>query len=185
MWPEHPFVLPNVPLDVTLTERQTNTLATAITQCQSQLRCWLQWHAGAGTNCSANNKTAKIIKSMLKPKTRSRKPLEIYSKLYFKTPIQPHITNGMMIADITKKTKELYKNESAEITEEIHKIYLEEKKHEHGGWDKAIQPDAGDIDNTGPKIENGEDVMWKISVNWVRSCTNLLKGGAHEETQRS
>ena len=154
MWPEHPLVLPNVSLDATLTEEQTNTLATAITQRQSQLRRWLQWHAGAGTNRSANNKTAKIIKNMLKPKTRSRKPLEIYSKLYFKTRIQPHITSGMTIADITKKTQELYENESAEIKEEIRKIYLEEKKREKN---RATKSDAGDIDSTGSEIENGED----------------------------
>ena len=157
MWLEHPLALPNVLLDVTLTKGQTNTLATAITQCQSQLRRWLQWHVGAGTNHSTNNKTGKIIKSMLKLKTHSRKPLEIYSKLYFKTCIQPHITNGMTIADITKKTKELYENESAKIKEEIHKIYLEEKKCEHEGWDKATQSDAGDIDDTGPEIKSGED----------------------------
>ena len=93
------------------------------------------------------------MNNLLKPKTCARKPCEIYSKIYFKPRIQPHIKSRMSIADVTKKIWELYENKSAEIKEEILQIYEKEKKRE---GDSDCQSQTEDIEDPECTIIGGE-----------------------------
>ena len=127
-WPERLSTLPGIPDDSALTDGQKETLATAVLKRQKQLRAWMHWHAGAGQNRSANSKTATIVNDLLKPKTRTKKLWEIYSNLYYSTRIQPAIEVGTPIADVNKKIREMYENESPEIQEEVVRISEQQKK---------------------------------------------------------
>jgi hypothetical protein len=128
-WPERSILLPDLPEDAALTAEQKNNITEAVLQRQEQLRRWMHWHAGAGQNRAANNKTVKIINELLRPKTRTKKPWEVYSNMFFKTRIQPEIgTSGMLIADINKKIQEMFENESSDIREQVHKVSKMQKR---------------------------------------------------------
>lgn len=143
--------------EAALAEDHTKILATAISHRQSQLRRWLQWHAGAGANRAVNNKTVKVINDLLKPKTHAKKLWEIYSKVYYKTHIQPHIESGMAIANVTKKIRELYENESPEIKEDVRRISAEHKNVEKKqGGGRTSQSQTGDLDDSECNVDNGE-----------------------------
>lgn len=156
-------MLPNVPADAALSEEQKDSLARAVILRQQQLRRWMHWHAGAGQSRSANNRTAKIISDLLKPKTRAKKPCEVYSKVFFKTRIQPVIGTGMSIVDINKKIREMFENESPEVKEQIHQMTKEQNKYTkrgkssetEGGESKEPDLNAGDVS----QLEKDPDIL--------------------------
>jgi hypothetical protein len=121
-WPERLSALPGVSSDAPLTEDQRNSLATAVTKRQKQIQAWMRWNNGAGDNRAANNKTAKIINDLLKPKTRLKKPWEIYSKKYYTLRVQQEVEAGTPIVDVNKKIRDMFENESPEIQEEIYEL---------------------------------------------------------------
>lgn len=88
----------------------------------------MHWHSGAGDKRSANAKTAKIMKGLLQPKTRSRKPWEVYSKLYYTTRIQPHIEKGMSISEVNETIKEIFADETPEVKAEVQILCDEDQK---------------------------------------------------------
>ncbi|KAF8436058.1 hypothetical protein L210DRAFT_876247, partial [Boletus edulis BED1] len=145
-----------------LTKEQADTLSKAVLTRQQQLRRWMHWHAGAGRNRTVNNKTAKIINDLLKPKTRMKKPWEVYSKIYYKTRIQPQISAGMPIADVNKKIREMFESETAEIRVEVFRLCEEQKQDmrkraaegEEGGTEKATDA-TGEASRRDPDLLQG------------------------------
>ena len=127
-WPEWPLALPGVPTEANLTPEQVKVVSKAVLNYQSQLRRWMHWHAGAGQNRLANNRTSKIIGELLKPKTCTKKPWEVYSKVHYKTRILPELSSGLSIADRSKKICELWENETPEVKEVIDKMCEEQKQ---------------------------------------------------------
>ena len=88
----------------------------------------MHWHAGTGQNSLANNRTLKIIGELLKPKTCTKKPWEVYSKVHYKTRILPKLGFGLSIADHSKKIRELWENKTPEVKEVIYKMCEEQKQ---------------------------------------------------------
>lgn len=157
-WSERSIVLPDLPEDAALTAKQKDDLKKAVNQRQGQLRRWMHWHAGAGQNRSANNKTARIINELLKPKTRTKKPWEIYSRMFFKARIQPEIGTGMSITDISKKIREMFENESHDIKEQIHNITKKQKQGAKCGRSKskgAEGEEEFDFDESDLEVDDG------------------------------
>ncbi|KAI9568075.1 hypothetical protein HD554DRAFT_2039167 [Boletus coccyginus] len=140
-WPEHPLALPDISAEAMLTKDHTKILATALTQ----------W---ACTNRAVNNKTLKVIYNLLKPKTCTKKLWKIYSKVYFKLHIQSYIENGMAIADVTKKIRELYENESPKIKENVHRMSMEHKKGEKIEGKEDLLMHHRNIKECGPAFQH-------------------------------
>ncbi|KAG9316904.1 hypothetical protein JVU11DRAFT_2982 [Chiua virens] len=152
---------------------QGDILAKAIEQCQAQLRRWLQWRSGRYTNRAANNKTMKIINHLVKLKTRTKRPWEIYSKIYYSTCIQPKITSGMAIADVTRKIRKSYENETLEIKEEIWKIMTKNKKvKKKRGKASAKDTKQGDSDSESD-ADNDDDPLSRR--NYIEQCGPALQ----------
>ena len=155
-WSERLTALPGVAEDAVLTPMQQKTLAVAVAARHKQIRAWMHWHAGAGQTRSANNKMVSIIKDLLKPKARAKKLWEIYSRRYYLTRIQPTIKPGTSIADINKKTRELFENETPEIKEEIRMISEQQKRDYNKSGEQKGEPDDSDDDD--------EDIILDPSV---------------------
>ena len=82
----------------------------------------MHWHNGAGDNRAVNNKTMRIMNSLLKSKMRVKKPWEIYSKKYYMSHVRQEVEASMLIIDVTKKIRDIFENESPEIQEEIRQL---------------------------------------------------------------
>lgn len=145
-WPKRLTALPGIPDDAELADQQKETLTVAISKRHKQLRAWMHWHAGARQNRSVNSKTTSVVNALLKPKTRIKKPWEIYSKHYFSLRIQPTIPAGTPIAEVNKKIRQLFEDESAEIKEEIHALYEQQKQglQRQRSHDKEGESDKSD-----------------------------------------
>ena len=127
-WPERCVVFPSIPVDVELTEDQHKILSLAVLCRQDQIHRWMHWHNGARLTRAANKKICKIMDSLLKNKTRAKKPWELYSNRYYKTRILPHIKPGMTISEVNKMIRTIFDNESPEIKEEFIRLSEEQKK---------------------------------------------------------
>ena len=126
-WPERCVVFPDLADDAQLTEEQGKIHTQAVLCRQQQIRRWMHWHNGAGLSRSANNKTCKIVDGLLENKTRAKKPCELYSNVNYKTHILPHIEPGMSIAEVNKKIREIFDNESPEVKEKFIRLSEEQK----------------------------------------------------------
>ncbi|KAH0839408.1 hypothetical protein J3R83DRAFT_138 [Lanmaoa asiatica] len=152
-WPERPLALPDVPADANLTPEQAEAVSNAVLNRQKQLRRWMHWHAGAGQNRLANSRTSKIVEELLKPKTRTKKPWELYSKVHYKTRILPELGTGLSIADRSKKIRELWENETPEVKEGIYKMCEEQKQSttkRKGNDETGEDSNDDDDDETSP-----------------------------------
>ncbi|KAF8415324.1 hypothetical protein L210DRAFT_3768454 [Boletus edulis BED1] len=118
-WPERLTALPDVPADRPLSDEQASILAQAWEKCQRQLQQWMRWHAGAGNNRSANNKTSRLIDDMMKPKTRTKKLWEIYSKSYYVSHVKDSVPSGSNIVTVRQKIEDALKNELQEVLDEL------------------------------------------------------------------
>ncbi|KAF8123595.1 hypothetical protein EV363DRAFT_1070893, partial [Boletus edulis] len=115
-WPERLTALPDVPADRPLSDEQASILAQAWEKRQRQ---WMRWHAGAGNNRSANNKTSCLIDDMMKPKTRTKKLWEIYSKSYYVSHVKDSVPSGSNIVTVRQKIEDALKNEPQEVLDEL------------------------------------------------------------------
>ncbi|KAF8449524.1 hypothetical protein L210DRAFT_864066 [Boletus edulis BED1] len=187
---EWPMVLPGVPDSAVLMPDQIKTLADAIKLRQDQLRRWMHWHSSAGDKRSANAKTAKIMKGLLQPKTRSRKPWEVYSKLYYTTRIQPHIEKGMSISEVNETIKEIFADETPEVKAEVQILcdedQKEKKKHKTSETQSEnAKSDAGEAMEIDPMTlrsniqQCGPALQWVLEhFSWeTRWSFSVLMGG--------
>ena len=143
-WPERRVVFPDMTEDAQLTEEQSKTYAQAVLCRQQQIRHWMHWHNGAGLSRAANNKTCRVVDNLLKVKTRAKKPYELYSNVHYPTRILPHIKPGMSIAEVSKKIREIFDNESPEVKEEF--VQLSEEKKQ-AAKNKDLTGSASDMDS--------------------------------------
>ncbi|KAG8214696.1 hypothetical protein J3R82DRAFT_9780 [Butyriboletus roseoflavus] len=88
----------------------------------------MHWHNSAGFNCTTNNKTCRIIDNLLKNKTHTKKPCELYLNAHYKTHVLPHIKPGMLIAKVNKKICDIFDNESPDIKKEFIQLSKERKQ---------------------------------------------------------
>ncbi|KIJ18408.1 hypothetical protein PAXINDRAFT_8653 [Paxillus involutus ATCC 200175] len=161
-------VFPNLPDDSPLTDDQATILGDAITVHQKQLRQWMQWHSGAGNNRSANKKTDSLVEDLMKPKTRVKKPWEIYVKIYYKARVKNWVATSSSIVT------------SPEIQEEINCITDEQEK-------AAAQRKKGNS-NGDEDIETPTDplVLW-VNIEQcgptLQCILHLLNSGAEESEE--
>ncbi|KIO12149.1 hypothetical protein M404DRAFT_7021 [Pisolithus tinctorius Marx 270] len=109
--------------NVSLTLEQDKILRDAVTKHQQQLRQWLRWHMGAGKNRAANRKTLTIIDGLMKAKTRVKKPLEIYSKIYYTLRVKPNISTDSNISSLCDQIDKKFRVEPQEIQDEVMRIH--------------------------------------------------------------
>ncbi|KAI6146259.1 hypothetical protein BKA82DRAFT_4356660 [Pisolithus tinctorius] len=126
LWPERAVAFPDLPPDVSLTLEQDKILGDAVTKRQQQLRQWLRWHAGAGKNWAANRKTLTIIDGLMKAKTRIKKLLEIYSKMYYTSQVKPDISTDSNISSLCDQIDKKFRVEPQEIRDEVMCIHNEQ-----------------------------------------------------------
>ena len=91
-----------------------------------QLQQWLQWHAGAGKNRSANKKIMDVVDDLIKLNTCIKQLLEIYSKMYYTSWVKPEIPLDSMDTNISmlcQQTERKFKMEPKEIQDEVMRIH--------------------------------------------------------------
>ncbi|KAF8138621.1 hypothetical protein EV363DRAFT_1104328, partial [Boletus edulis] len=115
-WPERVTALPDVLPTQPLTDEQGAVLAKAWDKRQKQ---WMRWHAGAGENRAANNKTARLINDLMKPKTRTKKIWEIYAKSHYEARVKDSVPVGSNIVTVREKIKDALNNEPPEVIDAL------------------------------------------------------------------
>ena len=92
-----------------------------------QLRQWLQWHAGAGRNRSANRRVTDVVDDLIKANTRIKHPVEIYSKKYYTSRVKPDLdSTDTNISALRQQIERKFKSESKEIQDEVMRIHEEQ-----------------------------------------------------------
>lgn len=94
-----------------------------------QLQQWLQWHAGAGKNRSANKKIMDVVDDLIKVNTHIKQPVEIYSKMYYTSRVKPEIpldSTDTNISMLRQQTERKFKTEPKEIQDEVMRIHKEQ-----------------------------------------------------------
>ncbi|KAF8131971.1 hypothetical protein EV363DRAFT_1079593, partial [Boletus edulis] len=89
------------------------------TTLPDQLQQWMRWHAGAGENRAANNKTARLINDLMKPKARTKKIWEIYAKSHYESRVKDSVPAGSNIVTVREKIIDALNNEPPEVIDEL------------------------------------------------------------------
>ncbi|KAF8873305.1 hypothetical protein BD779DRAFT_1679270 [Infundibulicybe gibba] len=87
-YPEHKSMFPGSTTEEELSEEQRARLGKATEVRRSQLQTWYRWRVNNRVPRSSGKKQAKLIESMISPKTRQYQKAEIYLKIFYEERIR-------------------------------------------------------------------------------------------------
>ncbi|KAH7907676.1 hypothetical protein BJ138DRAFT_1116494 [Hygrophoropsis aurantiaca] len=136
-YPQRLHTFPDIPLETQLTSEQSVVLAKDIVNRKDRLRTWFRWRSNASkSNRSLKTKEAKILSSILQPKTRRKSPAEVYFDLHYEDRVKPLLElsdtdkakPGANLVKGRQLAKELFANEDADIKAAVKTFHASQKK---------------------------------------------------------
>ncbi|KAF8120411.1 hypothetical protein EV363DRAFT_1407631 [Boletus edulis] len=141
-FPERLVVFPDV--EGSLTGEQEAKLGKAVEMRKTKLQTWFRWRA----NCSRQGRIQKKTKSVFEQAIEGKKGRilsepELYNDLYYEERIKPLVdadrqegrlnSKGKILGAARAHAKRLLKDESEDVKEQIHEMYLLQKEKKNDG----------------------------------------------------
>jgi len=94
-----------------------------------QIQQWLRWRSKGRKNRAANRKSLDVLDGLMKGKSHTKQPVEIYSKMYYMSWVKPDNSldsPAQNIYSLRRHIEKKFKDKPQEIQDEVMCIHSEQ-----------------------------------------------------------